>query len=180
MRAQRPSAAEGAAGSIGAALDVRRMEPSDLDDVMVIERLAFKHPWSIDLFRRELLHDWSTVLLCVGKPGAALPTAAGEEGTGAPPRVLGFVIFWVVHDEVHVLNIAAHPTLRRRGVGRRLMVEAIERGRRGGAALVTLEVRRSNFPALALYQDLGFRAVGVRPNYYVDEGEDAVVMIMDL
>jgi ribosomal-protein-alanine N-acetyltransferase len=60
------------------------------------------------------------------------------------------------------------------------MNEAIERGRQNGATLVTLEVRRSNHGALDLYRNLGFRAVGIRPNYYVDEGEDAVVMILDL
>jgi len=180
MRAQRPGEVAGAAGSIGAALEVRRMELADLDDVMLVERLAFKHPWSLELFRRELVHDWSTVLLCLEKPGAALPGVSDDAGAAPLPRMLGFVIFWLVHDEVHILNLASHPILRRRGVAPRLMTEAIERGRRGGAALVTLEVRRSNFPALALYRDLGFRAIGVRPNYYVDEGEDAVVMILDL
>ncbi len=96
------------------------------------------------------------------------------------PSVVGFVIFWLVHDEVHILNVAIHPTVRRQGIGRLLMVEALERGRANGASLVTLEVRRSNFGALGLYRDLGFRPVGIRPNYYVDEGEDAVVMILDL
>ncbi|MHB1844155.1 MAG: ribosomal protein S18-alanine N-acetyltransferase [Deltaproteobacteria bacterium] len=153
--------------------DVCRMGLGDLEEVMAVERLAFKHPWSTELFRRELLHDWSTVLLCVRPDGQ-------HEGEAPSPRVLGFVIFWLVHDEVHVLNLACHPAARRIGIARRLMVEAIEQGRGRGAALVTLEVRRSNFPALSLYRDLGFRSVGIRPNYYVDEGEDAVVMILDL
>ncbi len=147
------------------------MEAADLDDVMVVERRAFRHPWSTELFRRELLHDWSTVLLCSGR------TATGVPGL---PAVLGFVIFWLVHDEVHVLNLAVHPAARRQGLARRLMTAAIEQGRTGGATLVTLEVRRSNFPAISLYRDLGFRPVGIRPNYYVDEGEDAVVMSLDL
>ncbi len=143
----------------------------DLDDVMAVERAAFRHPWSSELFRRELMHDWSTVLLCLSRP------AGRTEGA---PRVLGFIIFWLVHDEVHVLNVATHPAVRRQGIGRLLMSQAIERGRRTGASLVTLEVRRSNAGALALYRELGFRPIGIRPNYYVDEGEDAVVMILDL
>ncbi|MHB8418044.1 MAG: ribosomal protein S18-alanine N-acetyltransferase [Myxococcales bacterium] len=141
----------------------------DLDDVMAVERAAFRHPWSAELFRRELLHDWSTVLLCLSR---------GEKD--GDPRVLGFIIFWLVHDEVHVLNVATHPAARRQGIGRLLMEEAIERGRRTGATLVTLEVRRSNGAAMTLYRELGFRPIGIRPNYYVDEGEDAVVMILDL
>ncbi len=171
MRAEQP---DGPAGSTRRGLDVveiRKMEAADLDGVMVVERQAFRHPWSTELFRRELMHDWSTILVGAGRPTSAVP---------GQPAVLGFVIYWLVHDEVHILNLAVHPVARRSGLGRRLMVEAIERGRRAGASLVTLEVRRSNFPALALYRDLGFRPVGIRPNYYVDEGEDAVVMILDL
>jgi ribosomal-protein-alanine N-acetyltransferase len=166
MRARETSPSRGHEG-VAAALDVRPMVLSDLEDVMELERLAFKHPWSTELFRRELLHDWSTILLATGKKPSF-------------PKVYGFVIYWMVHDEIHILNLASHPKLRRQGIARRLMAEAIERGRARGATLTTLEVRRSNFPALSLYRALGYRQVGVRPNYYVDEGEDAVVMVLDL
>src|SRR5208282_5799171 len=113
------------------------MTLADLEDVMAVERLAFKNPWSAELFRRELMHDWSTVLLGVRPTGVA---ASDEAPPGTPP-VLGFVIFWLDHDEVHVLNLASHPGARRQGIGRLLMLEAIERGRQNGATLVTLEVR---------------------------------------
>ncbi len=149
------------------ALSIRRMVPPDLPQVMVLERLAFKHPWSAELFQRELQHDWSTILL-------ALPAAAAD------PTVHGFIIFWLVHDELHVLNVAAHPDHRRQGIARRLLLEAFAQGRGRGARLATLEVRRTNFAALALYRELGFRQVGIRPNYYTDEGEDAVLMNLDL
>jgi ribosomal-protein-alanine N-acetyltransferase len=69
---------------------------------------------------------------------------------------------------------------RRKGAARALMEEAAQRGRRAGAVLATLEVRRSNHGAIALYRSLGYRQVGIRPNYYVDEGEDAIVMVLDL
>ncbi|MGC3998770.1 MAG: ribosomal protein S18-alanine N-acetyltransferase [Anaeromyxobacter sp.] len=95
-------------------------------------------------------------------------------------QVLGFIVFWLVHDEVHILNVASAREARRRGIGRALMLEAHEAGRRKSAAISTLEVRRSNLPALALYQSLGYRQVGVRPNYYAEEREDAIVMILDL
>jgi ribosomal-protein-alanine N-acetyltransferase len=143
------------------------MRSADLDEVMAINHQSFRHPWSADLMRRELFHDWSTILLAVdqGEPGEV---------------VLGFIVFWVVHDEVHVLNVAVAEEHRRRGVARALMEEAALRGRARGARLVTLEVRRSNGAALALYRRLGYREVGVRPRYYAEEGEDAIVMELTL
>jgi ribosomal-protein-alanine N-acetyltransferase len=144
----------------------------DLDRVMQIERDGFAHPWSAELIRREMAHDWSTILVA---------TEARRGPGGAVREVLvGFVVYWLVHDELHVLNIATDRTERRRGVARALMDEAAARARQAGAVLATLEVRRSNAAALALYRQLGYRQVGIRPNYYVDEGEDAIVMVLDL
>lgn len=147
-------------------LRFRRMVPADLDRVVEIEKDGFKHPWSRQLLERELSHAWSTVLLAVDE--------AEDE------RILGFIVSWLVHDEVHVLNIATALEARRRGVGRALMREAQEGGRRRGARLATLEVRRSNAPAIALYVALGYRQVGIRPNYYAEEHEDAIVMTLEL
>ncbi len=149
------------------ALRFRRMRPEDLDRVVEIEKDGFRHPWSKELLERELAHAWSTVLL------AATDGPRGE-------RIIGFVVYWLVHDEVHVLNIATAREERRRGVGRALMEQAAESGRHRGATLATLEVRRSNLAALELYRALGYRQVGVRPNYYAEEGEDAIVMVLDL
>ena len=154
-----------------AALAFRRMDVGDLERVMAIAREGFANPWSPELLKRELAHDWSTVLVAIRPAGAA-----GSRGE----RIVGFIVYWLVHDEVHVLNIATALDERRRGVARALMGEAVARGRRAGAALATLEVRRSNEPALALYRSLGYRQAGVRPNYYVDEGEDAIVMVTEL
>ena len=145
-------------------LRFRRLVPSDVDRVGENEREGFRHPGSRDLIARELEHAWSTTLIA---------TAAGEE-------ILGFIVFWLVHDELHVLNIATALEARRGGVGRALMIEAHEAARGRGARLATLEVRRSNTPAIELYRSLGYRQVGVRPNYYADEGEDAIVMDLDL
>ena len=150
----------------------RRMAIGDLERVMDIEKEGFAHPWSADLIRREMVHDWSTILLATEI----------RRGLGGLPAeiVLGFVVYWLVHDELHVLNIATAMEERQRGVGRALMEEAERRARKAGAVLATLEVRRSNASAIALYRGLGYRQVGVRPNYYVDEGEDAIVMVLDL
>lgn len=148
---------------------LRRMTEEDLPAVMDVQRGAFKHPWSPDLVKRELSHDWSTILLL-------------EEDRAKAPggrELLGLSIFWIVHDELHVLNVATAIPHRRRGVARALMAATLATARSRGCSLATLEVRKSNEGALALYKELGFRPVGVRPNYYVDEGEDAVVMVLD-
>ena len=147
------------------------MRPEDLEEVMVIERAAFKHPWSTELFRRELEHDWSTILLAVEPLTSA---AKGGE------RIVAFLIYWLVHDEVHILNVAVAPEHRRKGTARLLMAETERRANLANASLMTLEVRRSNLGALELYREFEYRAVGVRPNYYVDEGEDAIVMVKEL
>ncbi|HXX30201.1 MAG TPA: ribosomal protein S18-alanine N-acetyltransferase [Myxococcaceae bacterium] len=144
------------------------MTAADLPRVLEIEQVAFKNPWSADLLRRELGHDWSTILV------------AEEPGPRGQTILLGFVIFWVVHDELHILNVATAPEHRCRGVARRVLQAALDQGRRRRCTLATLEVRRSNGAALGLYRDFGFRPVGIRPNYYVDEGEDAIVMVLDL
>lgn len=138
---------------------------------MAIEVVAFAHPWSTELFRRELDHDWSTILVLVE------PLAAAE---GAGERIVGFVIYWLVYDEVHILNVATHPKERRRGIARLLLEEVIARARAANASMLTLEARRSNEAALSLYRQAGFHAVGIRAKYYADENEDAVVMTRNL
>lgn len=154
-----------------ARLEIRRMRPEDLDELMVIERDAFRHPWSRELFRRELEHDWSTILVAV-EPLTSAP--------GGSERLVGFLIYWLVHDEVHVLNVAVALEHRRKGIARLLMAETEKRAQEAHASLMTLEVRRSNVAALDLYREFDFRAVGVRPHYYVDENEDAIVMVKEL
>jgi ribosomal-protein-alanine N-acetyltransferase len=148
-------------------LRFRPATAADVPRLMEIEQAGFRRPWSEALLRRELENAWSSVVVAVEE-------AAGGE------RVVGYCISWLVHDEVHVLNIATAPEARRLGVGRALMRQATERGRQRGARLATLEVRRSNEAALALYRSLGYRQVGVRSNYYAEEAEDAIVMLLDL
>jgi ribosomal-protein-alanine N-acetyltransferase len=149
------------------AFKIRTMTKEDLPQVIALQQVAFKNPWSPELLKRELDHDWSTILLVEGL----------LDGT---PALLGFAIFWLVHDELHILNVATDPRARRRGVARIAMEASLAKAREKKCALATLEVRRTNEPALELYKSLGFRAVGIRPNYYADEHEDAVVMVMDL
>ncbi len=142
------------------------MTAQDLDDIMEIERTSFRAPWSRQVFVEELDRDWAHVDVL-------------RERTPASP-VLAFVNYWLVRDEVHVLNVATHPDERRRGHAARLMEHVIAFAHKHTCRYVTLEVRRSNLPAIKLYRKYGFRPVGIRPNYYVEDREDAIVMLLEL
>lgn len=144
-------------------IEIAPMTPADLEAVDEIERHSFKSPWPAQVFLEELSRDWARV------------DVARERG-----RVVGFVDYWLVHDEVHLLAIATHPDARRRGIGQRLLDHLLALARARAAALVTLEVRRSNVPAIALYERAGFVTVGVRPRYYAEDSEDALVMTLEL
>lgn len=145
----------------------RRMTVSDLPAVMEIEKEAFTNPWSLEMVKKELTQEWSTVLLL-------------EESTPWGWELRAFAIFWIVADEVHVLNVATHVASRKKGFGRMIMNELLLVARSRNCKLGTLEVRRSNVAAITLYSRLGFRTVGLRPAYYADNQEDAVIMNMDL
>lgn len=147
-------------------LRIRRMGHEDVPAVMEIERVAFTNPWSTDMVKKELTQEWSTVLLA-------------EELDAGAWRLRGFSIFWLVHDEQHVLNVATDPLQLRRGIGRAVMNATLDVGRQNRCRISTLEVRRGNVPAMEMYKSLGFRPVGMRPNYYADDREDAVVMVYD-
>lgn len=149
----------------GEPIRLRRAGGPDLPRLVALERAAHAHPWSEAQLRREAEVPYSTVL-CAELPG---------EGEG----ILGFVVYWVVHDELHVLDVVTAPEARRRGVARALMAEAMAEAGRRGARRALLEVRRSNAPAIALYRALGFVDDAVRRGYYQD-GEDALLMSVAL
>jgi ribosomal-protein-alanine N-acetyltransferase len=142
---------------------IEPMRAADLDEVDAIERHSFKNPWPARVFLEEMERAWARV-----------DVARGDG------HVLGFCNYWLVKDEVHLLAIATHPDRRRGGVAARLLDHLLAGARANQAALVTLEVRRSNRPAIGLYERYGFGTVGVRRGYYAEDGEDALVMTLDL
>jgi ribosomal-protein-alanine N-acetyltransferase len=93
--------------------------------------------------------------------------------------VVGFAGLWVMVDEAHVTTFAVHRRWRRRGVGERLLLALLDLAVARRAREATLEVRLSNMPARRLYEKYGFRPVGIRPRYYSDNGEDALIMTTD-
>ena len=147
------------------AFDVEPMKLADLDAVIAIERAAFATPSTPQLLLEEMARDWAFVDVVRDR---------------ARRTVVAFSNYWVVADEVHLLNLATHPEARRAGHASRLLAHIIEVGRDRRCRFVTLEVRRSNAAASRLYRRFGFRAVGVRPNYYAEDQEDAIVMLLDL
>jgi ribosomal-protein-alanine N-acetyltransferase len=143
---------------------LRAAGEGDLPRLAAIERSAHAHPWSDAQLARELANAYATVL-------AAEPAGGGE--------LQGFVVYWVLHDELHVLDVATAPEARRQGIGRALLEAAHADGLRRGARRALLEVRRSNAAAIALYRALGYLHDTVRRGYYAD-GEDAVLMSLAL
>ncbi|MGH7787807.1 MAG: ribosomal protein S18-alanine N-acetyltransferase [Candidatus Binatia bacterium] len=151
--------------AVPAALVFTQMVAADLPQVMEIERLAFPQPWTPGLFLHELKLSFSRLHLA--------RTANGGRD------LLGYVCWWLVGDEVHILNLAVHPDARRGGTGRALVQRVIDDATAHGAVSVSLEVRRENEAAAVLYRSLGFHPAGLRKNYY-GQGEDAVIMTKDL
>jgi len=143
------------------------MGRDDVDAVMEVERLSFSAPWSREAIHEEMARAWARI--------DVVRDAEGEAGA-----ILAFANYWLVADELHILNIATHPLARRRGYATRLLAHMIEVARQVPCRLMTLEVRRSNAAAQRLYRRFAFRAVGVRPNYYAEDNEDAVVMLLEL
>lgn len=92
----------------------------------------------------------------------------------------GYILTWLVADELHVLNVATDPDLRRRGVGRALVERAVAFAREQQVRMVLLEVRRSNRAAIRLYRSFRFSVMGVRRGYYAEGGEDAIEMVLVL
>ena len=139
---------------------IRRLAYSDLPAVISIERRAFPTPWSLAMFVLEL-----------SKPsGICLAATDGD-------TLLGYLICSRYDQVWHLMNVAVAPERRRAGVARRLIAKLVEEA--GGKLPFTLEVRVSNRPAITMYERLGFRSAGVRPRYYQDNGEDALIMWLD-
>ncbi|HET9851342.1 MAG TPA: ribosomal protein S18-alanine N-acetyltransferase [Candidatus Limnocylindrales bacterium] len=140
-----------------------RIEPMTLDDlpaVHAIERASFAVPWPDDAYRNEIRTN---------RLASYVVARLGD-------RVVGFAGLWVMVDEAHVTTFAVEPLWRRRGVGERLLLALLDLAVRRQAREATLEVRLSNIPARKLYEKYGFRPVGIRPRYYSDNGEDALIM----
>lgn len=146
---------------------IEAMIPGDIPAVLAIDADSFRVPWTPGLFEQELRCDFSHHLV-------ALIAGVRER------PVIGYIVCWLVAEEMHVQTLAVRRDLRRRGIATRLVAEMIHRARRERILEASLEVRRSNLAARGLYEKFGFRVKGVRPAYYSDVGEDAMIMALDV
>ena len=142
---------------------VDQMRESDLDEVVSLEDITGLNRWGFDAYRRELNKNPNSIMLVA-------------RNLYQSPDVIGFFAGWIVEDELHVNNIASHPSYRKIGVGQSLLESAISEARMRGVLFVLLEVRASNEVAQSLYRKLGFNFVNRRRDYYRSPTEDAFVM----
>jgi ribosomal-protein-alanine N-acetyltransferase len=132
--------------------------------VHAIERNVFTTPWTEEMFHQEVLGIFGS---------RALVAIEGD-------AVIGYRIAWFLDEEVHLVNIAVDTTYQGRGVGTLLMANLIEEALDAKKRIITLEVRADNSEAQEFYRRFAFRSVGIRKGYYSDNGEDALIMTLDL
>jgi len=139
-------------------LESMRME--DIPRVLEIEQESFRTPWPREAYTHELTENRLAAYI--------VARADGE--------IVGYAGMWIILDEAHVTTIAVDPAYRGQHIGERLLVGLIDAALSRDARWMTLEVRKSNATAQALYKKYGFREIGVRKGYYSDNREDAIVM----
>jgi len=141
-------------------ITIRLMHIGDLDQVHAIEMQSFSEPWSREAFERELTVNQAARYVVLEREG----------------NIVAYGGLWLVMDEANITNIAVDNSLRRQGLGRILTEALLRLARCYDCISVTLEVRPSNEAARALYDSYGFQIVGVRPRYYSQPVEDALLM----
>jgi ribosomal-protein-alanine N-acetyltransferase len=150
-------------------LEVRVMKASHISEILEIEKTLFSTPWTRGMFEQEVA---GTSVDDVPGSYAVVATLGG--------RVVGYAIAWFIELGVHLMNIAVRKEFQRQGIGKRLLNDLIETASAAGKRIIVLEVRTSNAAAQAFYRRFGFESVGVRPDYYADSGEDAILMAAHL
>ena len=140
------------------------MNADHLDEVAELERICFSTPWSRNMLAEELDNLLSALLVALDDND----------------RVVGYAGLQVVLDEGYITNIAVRPECRKQGIAGKLLQVFLDFAQGNHLAFLTLEVRASNYGAIALYGGLGFRSVGRRRNYYEHPREDALIMTKEL
>ena len=141
-----------------------------LPEILRLEEACFSAPWTRKMLEAELTgNQFARFLVAMHH---------GDTGTSAG-MIVGYHCFWIVFEELRLMNLAVQESMRRRGIGRALATEAIRMGLAQGTTRAILEVRASNEAARTLYQRMGFVQISIRPKYYTSPLEDAVLMKMD-
>jgi len=140
-------------------MTLRRATEIDIPSMMRIERASSLHPWTESAFYNEFTNPYSHLWILE------------EEGAA-----LGYVCVWFIHEDGQIVNVVVLPEYRGCGLGKTLIEHVIDEAKTRGIRSLSLEVRRSNQTALALYRNFGFQEVSVRTRYY-ENGEDALLMV---
>ena len=143
-----------------AKIRVRIAKSSDLDDIYELDVQTFAMPWSKEALSYDILENDNAFVI-----------VAEYEGEFA-----GYADIWTVLDEADLNSIAVRVDFRRKGIGDAIMLAMTEMLSANGVATINLEMRVSHMPAIKLYKKYGFNECGVRPGYYLDNGEDALIM----
>ena len=145
------------------AVVIRDMLPEDVPDVACIERSSFSMPWSENLFYTEVYGRYSIARVAVIRD-----------------RIVGYIIARLILDEGHLLDLAVHAELRRRGIARMLLEDVIRGLKINSCKAFYLEVRASNSAARQFYEKGSFTVIGTRKNYYINPVEDASILMLEL
>ena len=145
--------------------------PDMLPDILILEEACFSSPWTRKMLEAELTNNQFAHFLVARQQE--------EPAAKAEPTIIGYHCFWIVFEELRLMNLAVRKSMRGRGVGGALVTEALRLGVEQAATRAVLEVRASNDPARSLYARLGFRQISCRPHYYTNPIEDAVLMEMN-
>jgi ribosomal-protein-alanine N-acetyltransferase len=143
------------------------MDLQDIPQVHTIDKLSFSLPWPERSYNYELTQNANSILWVA----ELLPDQPNNQ-----PRITGMIVVWLVVDEAHVATIAVHPDFRGQGQSKMLLAYGLQAAILRGAIASTLEVRAGNLVAQKLYEKFGYRVVGLRPRYYKNNNEDAILM----
>ncbi|TCS80047.1 ribosomal protein S18-alanine N-acetyltransferase [Pectinatus cerevisiiphilus] len=144
-------------------ISFRKMRPDDAANVEKVEKACFSMPWSRQSFWEEAAKKEACYLLAVN-------TENGKE------QIIGYAGMWLVFGEGQITNVALLPEYQGKGIASLLLEKIIDIAKMKHITAVTLEVRPSNDKAIRLYEKFGFKSVGRRPHYYLDNNEDAEIM----
>ena len=170
------------------------MRLDDIDQVRRIEKESFPTSWPRNAYRREIVENERAQYLVLRRVGGdkcpkphhnsrprrfRIPLFPFSSGRASQDNIVGFAGQWVMAEEAHITTIAVDVAHRGRGLGELMLIEMIKLGQAAGATSMTLEVRVSNSIAQALYRKFDFYENGIRPRYYSDDAEDALIMWSD-
>jgi len=139
-----------------AGYSIEPLQPADLPQIMIVERLSFAHPWTEEAFSTEFTKPYAFFL-----------------GVRRGSQVVAVLLYWVVFPEIHILSLGVHPEHRRLGLATWLLQVLLEMGPDMECEKIDLEVRENNLGGQKLYESIGFDRVGRRKKYYTDTMEDA-------